>query len=170
MGLLSQNSVKSEVLESYFLKLEPYCYFYAVFERKQFLRMNPFSKNCPYNWGLMTGRPPLKEAPPFGRKLSALRKEQGLSQQKLAELLGTTRNAVDYYERRATNPTLDLIQKCADTLGVSPEYFLDDDSGKPRKRGPKSVLEKRFEQVSKLPRGKQREILKVVDALLAQAS
>lgn len=132
--------------------------------------MDPFSQNHPYTWGLMSGRPPLKEAPPFGQKLAALRKEQGLSQQKLAELLDTTRSAVDYYERRAANPTSDLIQKCAEALGVTPDYFLGDDLAKPRKRGPKSDVEKRFEQVARLPKGKQKKILDVVDALLAQAS
>ena len=137
---------------------------------KLFRSSGPFSQNRPYNWGLMSGRPPLKEAPPFGQKLAALRKEQGLSQQKLADLLDATRGAIDYYERRAANPTFELIQKCSEALGVSPDYFMEGDSAKPRKRGPKSDLERRFEQISKLPRGKQREIIKVVDALIAQAS
>ena len=131
--------------------------------------MNPFYENSPYNWGLMSGRPPQSEAPPFGKTLAALRKEQGLSQQKLAELLDTTRSAVDYYERRAANPTYELIQKCAEVFGVSIAYFSEEDSdSKSSKRGPKSALERSFEQISKLPRSKQKEILKVVDALVAQ--
>ncbi|HEY8458811.1 MAG TPA: helix-turn-helix transcriptional regulator, partial [Blastocatellia bacterium] len=43
-------------------------------------------------------RPTTKEALPFGRRLAALRKSKGLTQKRLAELLGTTQKMVDYYE------------------------------------------------------------------------
>jgi transcriptional regulator with XRE-family HTH domain len=51
-------------------------------------------------------RPPTKQAPLFGQRLSALRKTKGLTQRELADLLETTRQMVDYYERRAVNPAL----------------------------------------------------------------
>jgi transcriptional regulator with XRE-family HTH domain len=134
--------------------------------------MSSFSKNSMYTWGIMSGRPPLKEAPPFGKKLAALRKARGLSQQKLAEILETTRSAVDYYERRAENPTAELVQKCANVFSVSVAELIGNqaEADAVRKRGPKSALERSYEQVSNLPRAKQQQIIKVVDALLAQAS
>mgnify|MGYP001800835464 CR=1 FL=1 len=123
-----------------------------------------------YNAADMAGRPPTKQAPQFGQQLALFRKERGYSQQQLADLLDTTRPNIAYYERAAKNPTLEFIQRCADVLEVSVSDLLTEDveSATPRKRGPKSALERSFEQISKLPRSKQQEILKVVDALVAQ--
>ena len=119
----------------------------------------------------MAGRPPTKSAPPFGQRLAAARKAKRLSQEQLAKLLGTTRTAVDYYERRAINPSIDLIRRCADALGMAATDFIGEDGGEaaPRKRGPKSEVELRMEIVGTLPRAKQRKILEVVDALLQAA-
>ena len=133
--------------------------------------MNLF-KITPYNAADMAGRPPTKEAPFFGNRLALVRKEKGYSQEKLAEMLGTTRANIAYYERSAKNPTLDFIQRCADALGVTVADLIADGEAATadRKRGPKSALERSYEEVSKLPRSKQQEILKVVDALLAQSA
>jgi transcriptional regulator with XRE-family HTH domain len=129
-------------------------------------------KIIPYNAADMAGRPPTKEAPLFGQRLALLRKEKGYSQEKLAEVLGTTRPNIAYYERSAKNPTLDFIQRCADALGITAADLIGDETATPAatKRGPKSALERSFEKVSNLPRSKQQEILKVVDALVAQSS
>ena len=127
----------------------------------------------PYNAADMAGRPPTKEAPLFGKRLALLRKEKGYSQEKLAAMLGTTRPNIAYYERSAKNPTLDFIQRCADALGVTVADLIGDSeaaTAAARKRGPKSALERSYEQLSNLPRSKQQEILKVVDALVAQNS
>jgi len=133
----------------------------------------PVFKIHPYNAADMAGRPPTKEAPLFGQRLALLRKEKGYSQEKLAEMLGTTRPNIAYYERSAKNPTLDFIQRCADVLGVTVADLIGDGeaaASASRKRGPKSALERSYEQVSGLPRSRQQEILKVVDALVAQSS
>lgn len=127
-----------------------------------------FSEECLYTAAIMAGRPPSKSAPLFGQHLAAARKAKGLSQEQFAKLLGTTRTAVDYYERRAINPSIDLIRRCADALGLVVSDFVGDEAATsgPRKRGPKSELEQRLEVVAKLPRARQRKILEVVDALL----
>jgi transcriptional regulator with XRE-family HTH domain len=132
----------------------------------------PVFKIHPYNAADMAGRPPTKEAPLFGQRLALLRKEKGYSQEKLAAMLGTTRPNIAYYERSAKNPTLDFIQRCADALEVTVADLIGDGEAAPaaRKRGPKSALESSYERVSNLPRSRQQEILKVVDALVAQSS
>jgi transcriptional regulator with XRE-family HTH domain len=48
-----------------------------------------------------------------------VRKKSGLSQKELAERLNTTREAIDYYERRAVNPSLAFIERAAESLEVS---------------------------------------------------
>jgi len=46
------------------------------------------------------------------------------SKTQLAEVLDTTRKMIDYYERRAGNPSLDFIQRAAEALDVSVAELL----------------------------------------------
>jgi len=118
----------------------------------------------------MAGRPPTKEAPLFGKRLAAARKALGLSQQQLAEKLGTTRVNLAYYERKAGNPTLDFIHRCAEVLNMPVSEFIreDDGSGR-RKSGPKSRIEQQLEAVRSLPRAKQKFVSEFLETVL-QAS
>lgn len=129
-----------------------------------------FPKTLPYNADIMAGRRPVYEAPPFGQRLATLRKERGLSQEQFGKLVGKTRRAIDYYERRAKNPTAEFIEKAASALGVGVADLMGEATdGKARKRpGPKSSLELQFERVQQLPKKQQHKIMEVVDALLAQ--
>jgi len=70
--------------------------------------------NEPYNAGVMAGRPPTRDAPMFGQRLAALRRSKDLSQTQFSDLLDTTRKMIDYYERRAGNPSLDFIHRAAE--------------------------------------------------------
>jgi DNA-binding XRE family transcriptional regulator len=70
-------------------------------------------QTCFYNSAIMAGRPPTEDAPPFGRRLSVLRKSWGWSQRALASSLETTREIIDYYERRTVNPSLAFIERTA---------------------------------------------------------
>lgn len=118
----------------------------------------------------MTGRPPTKQAPPFGQRLSATRRAKGFSQRQLAERLSTTREVIDYYERRATNPTLDFIERAAQALDVSPADLLGIAPPRARaKPGPAPRLMERFERIQRLPRKKQEMILTVLDTFLEGA-
>lgn len=123
-----------------------------------------------YNHLTMAGRPPQKEAPPFGQRLAAARKRKGLSQTELAARLNTTRGAIDYYERRAVNPTLDVIQQVAEALAVPVTELLGTEAAPPQTRakpGPVSQLERRFEQIKQLPRKRQQFILQFLDAMIS---
>lgn len=118
----------------------------------------------------MIGRPPTKDAPPFGQRLSAARRAKDLSQRQLAERLGTTREVIDYYERRAKNPTLDFIERVAEALEVSPADLLGIALARARaKPGPAPRLLERFERIQRLPRKKQEMILTVLDTFLEGA-
>ncbi len=117
----------------------------------------------------MAGRPPLKTAPPFGKRLASLRQSNGLSQETLARLLNTTRANIAYYERNATNPSLDFIQRCADVLHVPlGDLISETPSPKTGKPGPKSKLERQFESISQLPRSEQQFVSKLLDQLLSK--
>lgn len=130
--------------------------------------MNSFIQIVGYASDAMAGRPPTKQAPRFGQRLAALRKEQGLSQEALAALLNTTRNNIAYYERKADNPSLDFIERCAQTLRVSPQELIGEDlKGKP---GRPSKLHQKIDQVTKLPRATQQYVLQFLDQVLTTSS
>jgi len=126
----------------------------------------------PYN-DAMAGRPPSSEAPPLGKKLAALRKQRGLTQQQLADALGQSQSVVVYYERRAVNPSLELLQKLATFYGVAVTELVADAAPTPkptpRRHGPPSAFEARWERVRRLPRRKQAELLEMLDDAIARA-
>jgi len=119
----------------------------------------------PYN-DSMAGRPPLKPAPAFGANLAALRKARGLTQPQLAESLGITPEMLNYYERRATNPSADFIGKAAAFFGVSADDLLALDTKVPRKPGPPSHLEQLTARLAKLPRAKQKVVVEMLEGIL----
>lgn len=55
----------------------------------------------------------------FARKLISIRKERGLSQEELALLCGVDRTYVGRIERMERTPSLVVLQKFADGLGMS---------------------------------------------------
>ena len=127
-------------------------------------------RDDPYNGGEMAGRPPTKEAPPFGRRLAQARKAAGLSQEELAAKLGTTRVNLAYYERKAENPTLEFLNRCAEALKVPASGLIGEaDAAGRRRPGPKSKLEKQLDAVRGLPRAKQKFVSEFLETVL-QAS
>ncbi|MBE7087171.1 MAG: helix-turn-helix transcriptional regulator [Clostridiales bacterium] len=63
-------------------------------------------------------------------KLRELRLEKGLSQQKLAEKLGTTYFSIGDWERGKCEPSLDMLKKLADVLDCSLDYLAGRDDFK----------------------------------------
>ncbi len=83
----------------------------------------------------------------------------------------TTQKMVDYYERRAANPALEVVQKAAAALEVSPAQLIGDGATPARlnkKAGPTGKVQRIFEDVSRLPRRQQEHIVRVVSALVMQ--
>ena len=64
-------------------------------------------------------------------KLISLRKEKGLSQMKLAEMMNVSRQAISRWEVGATVPSTDNLKFLGNLYGVSLEYLLHDDAPKP---------------------------------------
>jgi transcriptional regulator with XRE-family HTH domain len=130
--------------------------------------MNP--SNAFYNSDVMAGRPPTKEAPPFGQRLAAVRKKNGLSQKELAARLKTTREVIDYYERRAMNPSLSFIERAAESLEVSVAELVGSAPRLSRGRpGPLPQFARRIEQIRQLPRKEQEFVIRFLDTVLEKA-
>jgi transcriptional regulator with XRE-family HTH domain len=78
--------------------------------------------------------------------------------------------ALAHYERRATNPALDFIERAAAALEVSVAELLGSQPHVTRsKPGPVSQLQRRIEQVKLLPRKEQEFVIKFLDTVLERA-
>ena len=66
----------------------------------------------------------------FGQNLKKLRKEAKLTQSQLADKLGMKQNAYVLWEQKATNPTLELLEKLADIYDLPiQELIKNPDNG-----------------------------------------
>lgn len=61
----------------------------------------------------------------LGKNIKYIRKNKGLSQEKLAELIQKTRNYVGMVERAEINVPVSVLFDFADALNVNPKEFFD---------------------------------------------
>ena len=60
----------------------------------------------------------------FGRVLSALRRERGMSQRTAAAELHISQALLSHYEKSIREPGLDFVVRACDYYGVSADYML----------------------------------------------
>lgn len=71
----------------------------------------------------------------LGEKLSALRKDRGLTLEKLAEAAGMSKSYLWELENRdSQRPSAEKLTALGDALGVSASYFIEDDVRDPEER------------------------------------
>jgi len=139
-------------------------------ECKHILESTAAGENWAYSLAsIMAGRPPEKEAPPFGQNLAALRKARGYSSAQFARLAGISKDMLTYYERRASNPSAEFARQAAELLGVPIEELHGAEKKRAGKSGPPSQLEQRISALRALPRERQRVVLQVIDTFLRDA-
>lgn len=61
----------------------------------------------------------------IGDIIRALRKENNLTQKALAEQIGVSQKAIDYWERGINEPKASYIIRLADYFHVSADYLLE---------------------------------------------
>lgn len=98
----------------------------------------------------------------FAERLSARRKELGLTQQALADKAGIHMMQVHRYESASSQPSIDVLKKLAVALRVSADYLLFDED----ERAPAEELRLQFEAVSRLDPDEKRVVQEVVESLL----
>jgi len=106
-----------------------------------------------------------------GEHLASLRRQAGLTQVELAELLGVPQSNIAYWEQSKKPPRSDVLPQMANALGVSIEQLLLPTNGHAapvRPGGPKGRVRKLFEHVSRLPRRQQEKIVEFVSAFVRQ--
>ena len=60
----------------------------------------------------------------FGMRLKELRKQNGLTQQQLAERIGVTKSVISFYELKERAPSPDVLAKLSYIFHVSTDYLL----------------------------------------------
>ncbi len=60
----------------------------------------------------------------LGETIKELRKEKNISQQVLANSIGVSQKAIDFWEREVNEPKASYIVKLADFFDVSTDYLL----------------------------------------------
>lgn len=104
----------------------------------------------------------------LGVRVMQLRRARRITQVQLAEALGVSQQTVQSYEvgrRRIPVCTLRLLAK---VLSVSLDELMAEGEHAPRKRGPVPQVQRQLERISALPKPKQRAVMDVIEALLAQ--
>jgi transcriptional regulator with XRE-family HTH domain len=104
----------------------------------------------------------------LGTRIAALRKDQGMTQVQLAELLGLTQQMIASYEVGRRRVPVSLLPQIASTLAVSLEDLIGKKDAQPARRGPAPKLQQQIERIQQLPRAKQRFVIEMLDTVLAQ--
>jgi transcriptional regulator with XRE-family HTH domain len=107
----------------------------------------------------------------LGERIARLRKEHGITQTQLAQLLGVSQQAVQAYEAGSRSIQVTTLARMAKALFASvEELFGHSSEAGSRKRGPAPKWHQRLEAIDQLPNSQQKVIVQMLDALIAQAT
>ncbi len=100
----------------------------------------------------------------FPKRLVAIRKQQGLTQQQMADKIGIHVSQYKRYEAGSSQPTLEVFRKITLALNVSADSLLFDNE----ERGPgeDQSLRLRFEAVSQLEPKERAIVMELIDGML----
>ena len=105
----------------------------------------------------------------FGKRLAQLRKDAGYTQQELADEIGSTRRVMAYYETESEHPPANLLVDLAKALNVTTDELLGVKPVKPKAAKTDNRLQRRFQQIEKLPAKERRQLVQVIDTFLKAA-
>lgn len=104
----------------------------------------------------------------FRDRFVRLRKEQGWTQQQVADKIGLSVGQVKKYEKGTSAPTLQFLAQIATVFGVSTdELVFGSDSGVASKKLDAELL-RRFEKVAGLPERERDAVLVLIDSVIAK--
>lgn len=98
----------------------------------------------------------------FHERLVALRKERNLTQQALADRIGSHVQQLKRYEAGSSQPTLEVIRKLAIALSVTSDHLL---FGKDE-RGPDEDLRLQFEAVPRFDDEEKRVVRSLLEGMI----
>ena len=98
----------------------------------------------------------------FSKRLAAVRKERGLTQQQMSEVIGIHLSQVKRYESGDTQPSLEVLRKIALTLNISADVLLFDAD----ERGPSDDFRMQFEALSQFSPNEKEVAKELLDSLI----
>ncbi|BBB62272.1 transcriptional regulator [Undibacterium sp. KW1] len=99
----------------------------------------------------------------FPERVTALRKERGLTQQALADKVGVHVLQIRRYEGGTSQPTLDVIRRLAIALSVSADMLVFDQEDQ---RGPSDDLRLQFEAISQFSQEEKEVIRELLEGMI----
>ncbi len=105
----------------------------------------------------------------LGARIARLRKDQGITQIQLAELLHTSQQAITAYEVGRRRVPVSSLPKIAKVLGVAIEALIGEEPSTTLKRGPAPKLQQQMDRIARLPKSQQRFVMQMIDTVLQQA-
>ncbi|EOP0939570.1 helix-turn-helix domain-containing protein [Escherichia coli] len=106
----------------------------------------------------------------LGRRITALRKDAGMTQTQVAQALNVSQQAVQAWEAGRRRIQISILPAVARLLAVSLEDLLGEEPEKiARKRGPAPKWQQLIEEIDSLPKAKQKMISEMLSALIVQA-
>lgn len=107
----------------------------------------------------------------IGERIARLRKERGITQKELADMLGVTQPVVSDYEHGELRVHGELIIRLAKILRTSANEILGQEkNGKTETAMKNRRLQRRLQAIDKLPKRDQEALLRTIDAFLSKAS
>lgn len=101
---------------------------------------------------------------PFSERLAHLRKQRGLTQEALADLIQITKTQVYRYESGASQPTLEVIKNIAVALSVTSDELIFEEG----ERKPDDSLSLLMEGVNQLNADEKHVIREIIEGMLVK--
>ena len=98
----------------------------------------------------------------FPDRLAQVRKQRGLTQEALGELVGLSKLQIYRYEKGTSQPTLDVLKQIAVSLNTSIDQLVFDND----ERDPTGDLKLRFELIQQMSEEDQQTIKSVLDGMI----
>ena len=105
----------------------------------------------------------------LGERITKIRKERGMTQVELATLLNLKQQALASYEVGRRRLPLSMLPEAARALGVAVEELIGEQNSK-SKRGPTPKLQQQVEQITRLPKAKQKFVCELLETVLHTAT
>ena len=105
----------------------------------------------------------------LGGRIAQARKDQGLTQQQVADRLGIAQQTLAHYEGGRLRLPASLLPLLAQMLGQTVDELLGQDMKPKGKRGPTPRLQQQIDRISHLPKTKQHFVMEMLDMVIAQA-
>ena len=104
----------------------------------------------------------------LGARIAQARKAQNLTQQQMADSLGVAQHTYAQYELASRRIPASTLPQLARDLGMTMDELMGQNEHARAKSGPVSKLQKQFEHIQQFPRTKQRVVMEMLDAFIAQ--